>query len=345
MSVILCFVHISLLDLNESFISAISPEMSAQQKFWQMPELIEKVLEKLDSSTILCLVRAHKYTQSVVRGITAWKKLLAKNFPIVTTKVATDIAHIINVVGKDSTKIIELLDQICLGNPPTGDQSLDVYSRTSHHTISLQGFMVVEEVEAYFGNRQITVKKFKLAWVGVGLESDVVTALARRVSSQVEKLSTAVIGDIEVLRVEIYFRIITYIQVIFRSQWFIVVIVQVTSDEEAVELSTLLQACSLEKFHLGCLAVRDVGPQGWKKLAEGISQHNWLERLRTNKPSLSCAEEQVLRQVWVSLRIFGTIDIEEESDYLAVETEVIRRDTGAPGLARLCSVCNTTDTL
>ena len=61
--------------------------------------------------------------------------------------------------------------------------------------------------------------------------------------------------------------------------------------------------------------------------------------MRINKASLETAEERELRSIWEALKNSGTVKIEEQQVDIE-EQEVIRKDSGAEGFARLRKISN-----
>ena len=51
----------------------------AEEKFWQLPELIEELLNVMDSESTLQLAQAHERTRNILQGRKVWNNLLKRS--------------------------------------------------------------------------------------------------------------------------------------------------------------------------------------------------------------------------------------------------------------------------
>ena len=106
---------------------------AAEKKFWEMPELVDRLHLDLDIRSTLCLAQVHDLTQKILQGSHAWNKLIRRSclFNQSTTSkekmdVVKDLAAILKLMKDSKANMVDLLDTIGKSSPP------DVVSSQRH---------------------------------------------------------------------------------------------------------------------------------------------------------------------------------------------------------------------
>ena len=280
----------------------------AEGKFWGMPELIEELLLHLNPEATLRLAQAHKMTRDILQGSIVWNNLIRRCSPLNDNRMEkmTHLVAILKLMKDTKDNLLDLIDTICEANAPYMDCEWVQMGCPRHpdsHLISLEGFKLLEEVEAAFGTTEQTVEaistkddSFKLR------QSD----LAPRLSRQQQKLTSVHIGAIVV-----------------------------SNKKEAEDFKVLMQSCPPMASHLAIL-VAILGAEGWGLLAEGLKSHpGVVGGALTGKESLDGGRKEDLRVLWDALMPTGILDLLTEWDWL--EEELYKEDAEAAWI-RLCEI-------
>ena len=160
-------------------------------KFWNTPELIEKLLPYLDTNSTKCLAEAHDLTQETLQRDSVWHKLVRRTFPPFTDPwggvnlwhegelekevllpskrlKARALAELLKMANYPKSFQLDLLHVICEEFPPdednvdlcpVGDQYVQLTcSCNQTHYVAHLGFLLLEEVEATLGSREQLVE-------------------------------------------------------------------------------------------------------------------------------------------------------------------------------------------
>ena len=158
------------------------------EKFWNTPELLEKLLPYLDAASTKCLAVAHDLTQETLLRDFIWIKLVRRTFPpssrdarahvglgtyeenlepveeemLMPTEVerARVLAQILKKAGKPKSLQLELLHVICQQFPPAAEDLCSFGIQLvrlrcpcdQRHRVAPLGFLLLEEVEATLGS-------------------------------------------------------------------------------------------------------------------------------------------------------------------------------------------------
>ena len=119
-------------------------KFEATRKFWEIPELVEKLLPFLDLESTFHLAQAHELTQDILQGSHIWNKLikrtrlqdggffgknvegfLGENYSLLEEKIDAVklLVAILKLMKDPKLNMLDLLDTICKRCPP------DVVSR------------------------------------------------------------------------------------------------------------------------------------------------------------------------------------------------------------------------
>ena len=179
--------------------------MDAAKKFWTIPELGEKLVSFLDPLSTLRLFQSNKMDEETMqKSLTSktWSKLIRQssvnelsrfdsNFEKQKedVKVLVKILHFVEL-EELRTFLMLLLDLICETNPGRHLQMI-CPCRPDPHSISPEGFLLLEEVEGAFGSTEQSlqsIRSFGNSWH----ESELLLAISSRMSRQKKETVTSI---------------------------------------------------------------------------------------------------------------------------------------------------------
>ena len=278
---------------------------AAEKKFWEMPELVDRLHLDLDVRSTLCFAQVHDLTQEILQGSHAWNKLIRRsslsNLPTASKEKRDVVKHltaILKLTKAPKANMLDLLDTISKSSPPDdvhrflglGFGAVQIASPTHPYPllVLLSDFLLLEEVEGAFGTTEQNVEELlslAMEHGGAFLELAILSALCSRLSRQQKRL--------------------TYVH--FSS-------VVLESKESAKALKTILQACNQDAIRLpGTITVpKPIGGEGWKMLAEGLSLHPGLglNKVTVLKEDLEEANKEDIRVIWDALLLSGVVSVE-----------------------------------
>ena len=158
----------------------------AEQKFWQLPELIEELLKFLDLESTLQLARAHERTRNILQGSKAWNNLLKRSY-LRSWSDLKPLVAILKLMKDTKSNLLDLLDAICEEHPslendnPFFDGSVQVRCprHEGFHSVSGRGFFLFEQVEKAFGTTELTVEAIALDTGDTWILQSLVSRLTR----------------------------------------------------------------------------------------------------------------------------------------------------------------------
>ena len=173
----------------------------AEQAFWKIPELAERVLLLLDPLSLLHLVQAgvldkHVLEKSISSPV--WDKLIrggSYEEDAVQGMDVTNLVDILKLLKEPGALLLPLLDAICEKFPSVQDNwgnRNEVLIRCPNHAephthrVSIHGFLLIEDVEAAFGTRKQMIESLSVDTLGEPLLS----AAGSRMSRQQEQISS-----------------------------------------------------------------------------------------------------------------------------------------------------------
>ena len=244
----------------------LSRQCEAEQKFWQNPELVDGFLQFLDPAETLQLALAHKKTRSILKGSRAWRLLIKRNSPL----TEQDVDHLVAILmlKKDARDhILDVLHSICETNTPTLESQLHIGcpNHFKGHSVSQEGFRLLEKVEATFRTTLLTVEDVDLCGAYV------LSILGSRLCRQQKKIKFSNIRDLVL-----------------------------STEKEAENFLVLVGASSLTT--IGYLEVAPtVGRQSLGLLAQGLHCVT-LGLVDAQKKDLESGSREDLRILWNALR-------------------------------------------
>ena len=173
----------------------------AEQAFWKIPELAERVLLLLDPLSLLHLVQAgvldkHVLEKSISSPV--WNKLIRGGLyeeDAVQVMDVTNLVDILKLLKEPGALLLPLLEAICEKFPSVQDNwgnRNEVLIRCPNHAephthrVSIHGFLLLEDVEAAFGTRKQMIESLSVDTLGEPLLS----AAGSRMSRQQEQISS-----------------------------------------------------------------------------------------------------------------------------------------------------------
>ena len=190
-----------------------SCEDSAERKFWRTPELVESLLPFFDLESSKQMAAIHPLTLKLLGNAHIFKRLIKRTFheedkhrveelPVDETESvlasemskAAGLADILSLIGGGGGQVADLekdlLHTLCKKFPSTEDckenSVLLSCSCLQIHPVSLQGFVLLETVEAKLKSVQQVVKV--VLHGNTLMEESILAALGSRVLRQPEKV-------------------------------------------------------------------------------------------------------------------------------------------------------------
>ena len=204
-------------------------QREAETKFWETPELVEKLFSILDLQSTLSLARVIN-KEILKRSMTpkVWDSLVKQSFDDSyddsldyeldfasvgckkqTLTVAQKLASILKIMKTPKTLLLDTLDVICERHPPGirgilrrgfSDQLQMICPRhTDPHIISTWGFILLEKMEASLQTREQSIKSIELrrgsdpGWSI--MSARLLSAIGSRLSRQKETASSISINS------------------------------------------------------------------------------------------------------------------------------------------------------
>ena len=258
-------------------------QQETEHRFWMIPEMIAKLLPFLNLKSTLCLAQAHEETQNVLEGALIFKKLLERSSPLTQLHKVENLVAILKLMKDPKPNLPQVLDAICESNSPFPSSDfvrMDCPHHLHSHFISLRGFKLLEKVEGAFGTTEQTVESVSLG-LSV-LPSIIMAALASRLTRQQQPVTSISVGTIEI-----------------------------SNEEQAEDFKTLMQAIPPTTIQLKALsALKQIGPEGWKFLAEALRTHaNLLSRFFVDKNVCNGVKREEMRVFWDALQPNGSLSL------------------------------------
>ena len=277
----------------------------AERKFWKTPELIERLLLFLDVESTLCLAQSHARTLNILEGGWVWNKFIKRicpydeednqgvNEPETKLDIIKNLVAILKLMEDPQVLLVDLLELICervCSKEPNRASMVSVLC-TRHsdpHTLPLEAFVLLEEVEGAFGTTE--QKIVSMFWAKLKTHS--LTAVISRLSRQHEKLT--LVGQ-------------TYFDL---------------KDREDTELFLVFMQFQpgVERF-LKLNVTGPIGEDGWAMLAMALENQTDV-CIVTSKADLDLGRKEDMKKIWNSIREIG-IALQLPGWILDVDKEVV----------------------
>ena len=279
-------------------------EADAAMKVFGTPELVEKLLLFLDTtstvqlaqSEISCVVKLLKNNPAL------WKKIVERTFPgdfklglyevdyynrvresFEEKRVkVVGLVSILKMMDKPNSHISQLLEVICEKSPQGfGVQSIQIGNCLSHgssYSVSPLGFLLLEQIEAAFGLAS-EVTSIDL----LRLDEPLMSALAQRVLRQEQKVAK-----------------MKTVKVMLETKESIESLLALVQTSVEVELGTNLRG-DLTVQLMGLLEVYGGGVDGWAVLAKALSLTHFTGWVTAPEEMMREGRIEDLRTVWEAL--------------------------------------------
>lgn len=264
----------------------------AEQAFWKIPELAERVLLLLDPLSLLHLVQAgvldkHVLEKSISSPV--WNKLIRGGSYEEDGLQGMDVTHLVDILKllkEPGALLLPLLEAICEKFPSVQDNwgnRNEVLIRCPNHAephthrASIHGFLLLEDVEAAFGTRKQMIESLSVDTLGSWL-----SAAGSRMSRQQEQISSLSI---------------------FQE-------ISLDNKQSAQAFETLPSLAS--QNHISVAVEGNIGEDGWKVLSRAMQlpsfQMSWPFAHRNavlcvaaTKHSLAKGRREDIKAIWDAL--------------------------------------------
>ena len=287
----------------------------AEQKFWRMPELVEKLLLLLHPLSSLRLLQTGIVEKQVLReslSSKAWNHLIRQcSFGEEGALQRTDLKNVVQILKlvelEDSSAfLLPLLDLICEKFPPPnhnelwmgevrGEVQIACPCRADPHNVSLDGFLLLEEeVEGVFGTAYQSIKSVDSKY---NLCQPFLSALSSRISRQESAVSMVTVGrDLEI-----------------------------ENKKGARAFSSLLHAQEVKMTNLKVAG--EIGEEGWQVVARAMqTRPSAVSTVWTSKEGLEVGRKVDIKEIWEAVkRSFfisdTTVNMGEDDFFWSVRVE------------------------
>ena len=173
----------------------------AKEKLWKFPELVERLASMLDPRSVLYLIQSSVVDKDILQkslSSKAWSRLIKHSSYDEGKLQREDVRDMIRVLRflepeEPSAFLLPLLHEICKSrpsyqtlNPHLNVQLVCPSCHPDPHSITLEAFLMLEEVEGAFGTAEQSVKSIS-CW---DVQEPMLSALSSRVSRQAEPLAS-----------------------------------------------------------------------------------------------------------------------------------------------------------
>ena len=282
------------LSLNHCIVRRKMPlgQCEAAKKFWETPELVEKLLPFLDLGAILHLAKTNKMTRDILQKSCIWNQLVRRSCPMRLEHFSEEngflrkeelqpgfdrvrgLVAILNLLKEPMTLLLDLLDVICerfVQNEPQDRFTVGCPCHSGSHSVSLPGFLLLEEAEGAFGTAVQPLVAIDLGFLG-GEYGSIGELSLLAVSSRMVRQEH--ITTIDLIRIEI------------------------TSRESAKAFHDLLQTRPRIRTFL-VYVYGLIGVEGWEFLARAFQfEAKLVWGLTTSKMILGEGRRVDIKEIW-----------------------------------------------
>ena len=327
-------------------------EMDAEAKFWEIPELKEKLLLYLDPYSTLCLVQSRVCSVQFLKGRTVWKRLVRRTCPYgprigfhglrcigcidcIGTKSAglLHLAQILKTFQDPKDLVIDLLHVVVERFPPPQSER----SRSSH---LVDTFGRALDRRGQFVQVSCTctaLHSHSVSLLGFLILEEVLSALACK-EQKVERISVEDFAEPWISALASH--VSRQPELVIRVDTWMVHCNSTRSAEAFLALMRHRPELNLSDRRSGGVAVyqeeEEIGPECWEALGKALQLSRRPVRRVHVGPSvnpLAVARREDVRRVWEALAPDGSLNIESSKEPL-LEEEIEKR-WGEEGWARL----------
>ena len=193
-------------------------QREAEAKFWETPELVEKLCSTLDLESTLSLAGVMN-KEILKRSMTSkvWNALVRRSLDVLeyipydedddddALDVAQKLASILKIMETPRALLMDALHVICERLPsrnPRSDQlQMICSSHDDPHSVSRWGFILLEEIEAGLQTTEQSIRSIEhgplpgSSWLSTTMSSRLLLAIGSRLSRQKEPASSISINS------------------------------------------------------------------------------------------------------------------------------------------------------
>ena len=176
-------------------------QLAVVEKFWKTPELVEKLVSKLDPLSTLRLIQSGVMDKEILQkglSLKAWSRIISRSSyggeGLLQMEDVRDLVKVLRFLElkEPSIFLLPLLDLICKSRPaipglwgiPSNQVKMICPSHPDPHSITIEAFLMLEELEGSLGTLSVgSIKKFIL-------NEPLLSALSSRVARQREMLTS-----------------------------------------------------------------------------------------------------------------------------------------------------------
>ena len=273
-----------------------------------MPELVEKLLEYLDEISILSIVGVKLLTVEVLKTASGTskrfkpkplgkliRKALGFGQPQTLEEERTKVQRISRTLlaqlGSPQPLLQEFLDVICAEHKyVTGRLGHEYVIRMScplhtYHSVSAQGFILLEDCEGAIGSTEQRIRKIELAGC---IEQ-----------SLISRIRDGYIRD--TLLSSLVSRVTRQLVPVETLSWYSNTL-EVGSKDQAVAFNSLLQKCDRVLNVATVRVCGDLQMEGWEALALALQKHRChAKAIVSSKKRMLQARREDLRTIWEAM--------------------------------------------
>ena len=328
------------------------------EKFWETPELVEKLLPFLDPESTLNLAQIQDKVPSVLQGALIWYQFIRRASPFtnegigllrrdrweqMNTGAVKCLVAILKLMKNPHDARVDLLELICETFPKEeygGFLHLGCSSHSEGHRISLEGFLLLEEVESAFSSTEMKIEMID----SVYWNNSVGAAISTRLARCGDTMTSVRIFDIYLDDVTTMKAIRTVLQFCpAHSTYLETMTVDLQNLAMIEEFRNLLLFCPdrIPRDPLHILvnsrpSYEDIGNEGWESLAKSVQlRPGFVEQVACCHHVLQEAKKEDMRVIW---EVVGDVELVHE-----LGNENFKRRDGEKAWRRLSLVMDMTE--
>ena len=300
----------------------------AREKFWETPELVEKLLPFLDPDSTLTLARCYKKVPGILQGTCIWNQFIRRACPFTDEgnalqrrrQVNIDLVRcfvaILKLMKNPDDLQQDLLELICENFPPQEGKTILHMGCSSHqegHGITLEGLVLVDEVQRTFGSSALKIESINsfdywYDWVWSALSGTLSRCEQMMSSVRIQHITINNVGSMNAFRTVLQFCPVasTYLERID---------VDVDNLAMAREFRNLLLACPQPRDPVDIIVNSrqghgDIGYEGWEFLAKAVQlRPGFVEKIICCPHVLQEAKMEDMRVIW---EVIGDVELGHE---------------------------------
>ena len=324
---------------------------SAEKKVWETPELVEKLLPFLDPESTLALAQCQETVPSILQGTLLWNQFIRRACPfteegnrLTNIDVVRCLVAVMKLMKNPDKPRQDLLELICERFPPkrfSGRLQMGCSSHQEGHCISVEGLVLLDEVERGFGSTDL---KIETIYSDDGYWNDSEWSALSGTLTRCQEIMTLVeIGDFEISNVTSLKAFRTMLQFCPAASTSL-------GDEVVLDLRNVAMVREFKNLLLFCPDLEeslviilnsnyghdDIGNEGWALFAKAVQLRSGFVR------KISCMQHVLQESTKEDMRVIWEVvgDIQLVHDF---GNENFKRRDGEKAWRRLAQVMDMTE--